>query len=253
MPPKKTDKELKFYANIGNKIRKLRIKEKLTQTYLAKNVETSQEVIAGYENGNISIPLIVVKKIADFFNVSVDYLISKSGSLEEQSAKHKIDFEGIKYSVKDYGFRRDQEETKNILELIYRMGFRFDEGVYIGDLNEYTIPFLESILEREIFLIFAILGIKVPFERLFDREIRFNFIINKIKDIYASENEGIIIRFEWIVNLFNFIYDYMLTVEDIESLRKQEEQYMAKLAEEDTEEAVKNKNMKKNKTKSKKD
>lgn len=83
MPPKKTDEELKFYANIGNKIKQLRIKEGLTQAYLAKVVKTSQEVIAGYEKGSISIPVTIIKKIADFFNVSVDYLIAKPGSLEE--------------------------------------------------------------------------------------------------------------------------------------------------------------------------
>ncbi|MCL0330072.1 helix-turn-helix domain-containing protein [Apilactobacillus xinyiensis] len=61
--------------NLGEKIRKLRIKNNITQYDLAKKINASRTAISGWET-NRSIPdLFTIIEISKFFNVTPDYLI----------------------------------------------------------------------------------------------------------------------------------------------------------------------------------
>ena len=56
------------------RIRDLREDKDLSQGDLAKIIGTSQTQYSRWERGQREIPLHVAKKLADFYNVSLDYL-----------------------------------------------------------------------------------------------------------------------------------------------------------------------------------
>lgn len=58
------------------KIKELRIKNNLTQTQLAKLVNTSQRSISNYENGNTAQVTDTLIRIADYFKTTTDNLLN---------------------------------------------------------------------------------------------------------------------------------------------------------------------------------
>lgn len=60
------------------RIRNLREDKDLTQTQMGKILSCSQRVYSNYERGDIDIPTPTLSKIADFHNVSVDYLLGRT-------------------------------------------------------------------------------------------------------------------------------------------------------------------------------
>lgn len=59
-------------------IRDLREDRDLKQQDLADYLNCSQVCYSRYENGQRDIPLETISKIADFYNVSVDYLLNRT-------------------------------------------------------------------------------------------------------------------------------------------------------------------------------
>ena len=62
------------------RIRNLREDKDLTQTDMGKILSCSQRVYSNYERGDIDIPTQTLIKIADFHNVSVDYLLGRTNN-----------------------------------------------------------------------------------------------------------------------------------------------------------------------------
>lgn len=60
------------------RIRDLREDRDLTQTDMGKVLFCSQRVYSNYERGDIDIPTTTLIKIADFHNVSVDFLLGRT-------------------------------------------------------------------------------------------------------------------------------------------------------------------------------
>lgn len=61
-----------------SRIRNLREDKDLTQTQMGEILSCSQRVYSNYERGDIDIPTQTLIKIADFYNVSVDYLLERT-------------------------------------------------------------------------------------------------------------------------------------------------------------------------------
>lgn len=61
-----------------HRIRDLREDKDLTQTQMGKILSCSQRVYSNYERGDIDIPTVVLIKLADFYDVSVDYLLNRT-------------------------------------------------------------------------------------------------------------------------------------------------------------------------------
>lgn len=66
------------YMPLYERIRNLREDKDLTQSYMGKILSCSQRVYSNYERGDIDIPTAILIKIADFHNVSVDYLLNRT-------------------------------------------------------------------------------------------------------------------------------------------------------------------------------
>ena len=60
------------------RIRDLREDRDLNQTDMGKVLSCSQRVYSNYERGDIDIPTTTLIKIADFHNVSVDFLLGRT-------------------------------------------------------------------------------------------------------------------------------------------------------------------------------
>ena len=60
------------------RIRDLREDKDLTQAQMGVILSCSQRVYSNYERGDIDIPTATLIKLADFHNVSVDYLLDRT-------------------------------------------------------------------------------------------------------------------------------------------------------------------------------
>ena len=60
------------------RIRDLREDKDLTQTQIAKILGMSQTGYSKYETGENDLPSSILIKLADFYNVSVDYILNRT-------------------------------------------------------------------------------------------------------------------------------------------------------------------------------
>ena len=61
-----------------NRIRDLREDRDLNQTELAELLSVHQTTYSDYELGRVNIPVPALHKLADFYGVSVDYLLGRT-------------------------------------------------------------------------------------------------------------------------------------------------------------------------------
>lgn len=71
---------------IGDKIKELRKKSKITQAELSDSINIGQSTLANFENGKRTIPIDIIIQLAQFFNVSADYLLGLSTSPDAREA-----------------------------------------------------------------------------------------------------------------------------------------------------------------------
>ena len=62
------------------RIRDLREDREMTQAQMGKILGCSQRVYSNYERGDIDIPTAILIKLADFYNVSTDYLLGRTNN-----------------------------------------------------------------------------------------------------------------------------------------------------------------------------
>lgn len=60
------------------RIRDLREDKDLTQKQMSEILCCSQRVYSNYERGDVDIPVSILIKLADFHNVSIDYLLGRT-------------------------------------------------------------------------------------------------------------------------------------------------------------------------------
>ena len=60
------------------RIRDLREDNDLTQNQLGNILSCSQRVYSNYERGELDIPTEILIKLADYYDVSVDYLLNRT-------------------------------------------------------------------------------------------------------------------------------------------------------------------------------
>ena len=62
----------------GQRIKLLRKKNKMNQIQLSEVTGTTREAISLYENGEKGMSIEVLCKLADYFNISTDYLLGRT-------------------------------------------------------------------------------------------------------------------------------------------------------------------------------
>ncbi|PXW88780.1 transcriptional regulator with XRE-family HTH domain [Pseudogracilibacillus auburnensis] len=63
---------------LGDRLKKLRSDKRITQEKLGKKVNVTKVSISGYENGNRSPDTETLQRLANYFEVSVDYLLGRT-------------------------------------------------------------------------------------------------------------------------------------------------------------------------------
>lgn len=71
--------------NFKDRLKQLRLKNKLTQQNIANHFQTSPQSYAQWEKGLRKPSAENLQKLADFFNVSTDYLLGKTDIPEPES------------------------------------------------------------------------------------------------------------------------------------------------------------------------
>lgn len=118
---------------IGERLKQLRKEHKLTQTDLGNKINVTKVSISGYENGNRSPDTETLTRLADYFDVSTDYLLGRSDVRTMVGAAPQYD-ENLRQPQKDVVtffvnldrevFYDKPEELQKVLEqfeLYYRM------------------------------------------------------------------------------------------------------------------------------------
>ncbi len=62
------------------RIRDLREDRDITQTALSQILHCSQRIYSNYERGEVNIPTEVLIRLADFYDVSIDYLLGRTNN-----------------------------------------------------------------------------------------------------------------------------------------------------------------------------
>lgn len=62
----------------GKRLKELRLKKRLTQEELGKVIHVSKVSISGYESGNRTPDTETLQRLADYFDVTTDYLLGRS-------------------------------------------------------------------------------------------------------------------------------------------------------------------------------
>lgn len=60
------------------RIRELREDNDLTQQYIATYLRVAQNTYSNYENGNREIPISQMIRLAEYYNVNMDYLLGRT-------------------------------------------------------------------------------------------------------------------------------------------------------------------------------
>ena len=67
---------------IASRIRKCRLDARLTQEEVSEKIDANALTYKGYENCRSDVPAIYLVRIADFYGVSVDYLVGRTDNKE---------------------------------------------------------------------------------------------------------------------------------------------------------------------------
>lgn len=123
---------------LGDRLKKLRTEKRITQEELGRKVNVTKVSISGYENGNRSPDTETLQRLADYFEVSTDYLLGRtqnqySAELPNLTEKDKNDI------------ARDLEK---IINNIGTDGYAHFDGRSIEDLDEDDKELLIASLEN---------------------------------------------------------------------------------------------------------
>jgi transcriptional regulator with XRE-family HTH domain len=120
---------------LGEKISSLRKRHKLTQEQFAKKIEITRSALAKYETNKAEPDIKTLTKIANFFEVSVDYLLGR-----EQHSGAQIDIkEALENKKATWGGQELTPEQREILTEFFTMiRDRIKEEKKIEDENDST-------------------------------------------------------------------------------------------------------------------
>lgn len=106
----------------ATRLRELRKKRGMTQSELAQTIGVERSSIGKYEGKDHVIPSEEIRdRIADYFNVTVDYLMGKTDSPYLKTADHLTDEEGELISIfrqlNAKGKRRIMDQAHDCMEI----------------------------------------------------------------------------------------------------------------------------------------
>lgn len=67
-----------FFPSFSERLKELRTSKGLTMEQLAKEIDSTRGTISNFENENKKPSLDMLIKLADYFDVSIDYLVGRT-------------------------------------------------------------------------------------------------------------------------------------------------------------------------------
>lgn len=112
---------------LGKRLRLLREQKKLSQIQLADKLGIPHQSISNYERGYRHPPSDTLLQIADFFEVSVDYLLGRSAFIYKQDGPKEIN-EFLKEGIFTWdGVALTQKELEHLKETLdWMVKYRID-------------------------------------------------------------------------------------------------------------------------------
>ncbi len=100
------------------RLRELRESRGLKQTAFAKAFGVAQNTVSNWENGNRILDVDTAAKIADFFNVSVDFLLNRTNNPKQQASLDNIDEERLDEELIDALCKLNDEELNQVTSFV---------------------------------------------------------------------------------------------------------------------------------------
>lgn len=109
------------------RLKKLRISKGLNQNELAQILNVAKQTVSNWENGNRMPDSEMLVKIADFFDVSVDYLLGRTDYQNAHIYENEIEGRNvhIEYDKDIYPDGLTYEQVIQILKALKIAGFSF--------------------------------------------------------------------------------------------------------------------------------
>ena len=131
---------------IGDKVKRLRDSKNLTQQELADSINLSQSTIGMIESGKKIGSPATLKKIADFFEVTVDYLLSTEDKLEMATDSMKRIHDMAQDALNDNGFNKIDKLLKE--NKIETLAAHFENEEFTDDDVEDIRKFIEYVATK---------------------------------------------------------------------------------------------------------
>lgn len=105
-----------------NRIKQLREERKMNQVELGKVIGVSGQAMGMYENEKRGLDTNIASILADFFGVSIDYLMCKSDIRNPEKQEDPLGLAKIGFNMKDYNPPTEiqKQQIKGLLEVIMK-------------------------------------------------------------------------------------------------------------------------------------
>ena len=107
---------MSYEAQIGNRLRNIRESKDLTRKDVESQTgqEFKESILAMYESGSRRIPTPRLKKLSDFYEVSIAFILGESGQMDGQKA---YDIEAMLMSDPKYS-NEEKELLQHVINII---------------------------------------------------------------------------------------------------------------------------------------
>lgn len=117
------------------RLRELRIEKKLSQKEFAKQFGVAQNTVSNWENGNRSLDAHTIQQLANFFNVSTDYLLGNQND-RIQNKVNEDDVEDIRRIERARNKMHPEDKKKMMKILAVALPEYFSDDYKDEDVDE---------------------------------------------------------------------------------------------------------------------
>lgn len=97
------------------RIRELRKERNLTMKRLGEAIGVAESTISLYENGKRQPDNDTLQKLADYFNVSVDYILGRTDDMNQNPGEENISFDDFTYAMYNESKELTEEDKQALL------------------------------------------------------------------------------------------------------------------------------------------
>ena len=110
---------------VRNRVKELRKERRLRQEELAGRINISQQTVSRIENGDNGLAADILMSLANYFDVSIDYILYRSDS--RRGEESRVEFDEIQERNYNLCRRYEQLNRKN-QELIFNLTEELESG-----------------------------------------------------------------------------------------------------------------------------